>query len=183
MSPRARKARTARRTLNSSERGVSWRSGDNPSIPRESLSRTQRALFATNATGVVQQDRTKACRKVRLFRAQQPEHGRPLLPFLQSLKCPEDNRDLAAEFARSDCTLRARLIWRSAESRWISRVARNQKIAQHQRIHLCSLKTVQCLSRPADDWLIVIEGSIQHHRHFGELLELPNQPPVAWIRF
>src|ERR687883_491526 len=60
-----------------------------------------------------------------------------------------------------------------------SSVLAHQKIPEDQRIHARSEKTFDRLIRPADDWLVVVERGVEHHRHARELLERFDDLPVA----
>ena len=57
----------------------------------------------------------------------------------------------------------------------------NQKIAEHQRVHLRSQKAIQRFFRPANDRFIVVERGIKNHRHAGGLFERFDEPPVTRI--
>jgi hypothetical protein len=61
--------------------------------------------------------------------------------------------------------------------------SRDQKIAQHKRIHLRPQKTVERFFRPAHDGFVVVEGSVEHDRHTRRVGEGANQLPVAGIGF
>ena len=50
-----------------------------------------------------------------------------------------------------------------------------------EHIHLRPEKTVNRFLGTADDGFVVVERSIQHHGHAGEIAEFPDQPPVARV--
>ena len=58
----------------------------------------------------------------------------------------------------------------------------HQNIAKDEHIHLRPEKAVDGFLGTADDRLVVVERSIQHHGHAGEIAKFPDQPPVARVR-
>ena len=58
----------------------------------------------------------------------------------------------------------------------------NQEVAEHQGVHARPQKTVDGFFGAADDGLVVIERSIHHGGHAGQIAEFPNEPPIARIR-
>src|SRR6266852_5178283 len=59
----------------------------------------------------------------------------------------------------------------------------DQEITENQRIHLRAQETIEGFFRPADNWFVVVERSIQHHRHSREIAKRRNQRVVPRIRF
>src|SRR6202521_3731150 len=60
---------------------------------------------------------------------------------------------------------------------------RDQKVAQHKRIHLRAQKTIERFFGPAHDWLVVVEGGVEHDGNTRGVTESANQLPVARIGF
>src|SRR5215813_8024019 len=58
----------------------------------------------------------------------------------------------------------------------------NQEVAEHQRIHLRPQETINRFLRLANDWLVVVERSIQHHRNTRLAFYLFDQFPITWVR-
>ena len=55
------------------------------------------------------------------------------------------------------------------------------EISQHQHVHLRAPETIQSLFGAADDRLVVIERSIQHDRHAGEIADRAQKLPIERI--
>src|SRR5712692_9398254 len=58
----------------------------------------------------------------------------------------------------------------------------DQETTENQRIHLRAQETIEGFFRPADNWFVVVERSIQHHRHSREIAKRRNQRVVPRIR-
>src|SRR5207245_9505114 len=61
--------------------------------------------------------------------------------------------------------------------------ARNEEIAEDQSIHLRAEVAIDGFFGAADDWLIVVEGSVEHNRHASEIVESGNERVIAGIGF
>ncbi len=59
----------------------------------------------------------------------------------------------------------------------------DEDVAEDKHIHFGAQKTFDGFLRTANDRFVVVEGSIQHHGHAGEIGKLPDQPPIARVRF
>src|SRR5215469_17284275 len=59
--------------------------------------------------------------------------------------------------------------------------AGDQKISDNQGIHLSAFEAVDRFLWLADDRFVVVERSIENHRHAGLPFKFADQFPVAWI--
>src|SRR6266849_1070061 len=57
----------------------------------------------------------------------------------------------------------------------------HNNITDHQRIHLSAEKAVERLLGPADDRLVLVKRSVEHHRHTGQLPEAFDQAIIARV--
>src|SRR5260370_24383032 len=57
--------------------------------------------------------------------------------------------------------------------------ARDEKIAEDQRIHLRTQEAIDRFFRPANDRLVVVEGSVEHDGHAREIAESGNERVIA----
>src|SRR5437879_83287 len=59
--------------------------------------------------------------------------------------------------------------------------ARDEEIAENQGIHVRAPETIDRFLGAADDGFVVVEGSIEHHGHAGEITESGNERVIARI--
>ena len=62
-------------------------------------------------------------------------------------------------------------------------LAGDQEVTQDQGIHLRAQETVYGFFRAADDWLVIVEGGVEHHRDAGEIFKRFDKLPVTRIGF
>src|ERR1700722_16807182 len=62
-------------------------------------------------------------------------------------------------------------------------LAGNQEGAEDQGVPLGAKETVYGFFRAADDWLVIVEGGVEHHRDAGEIFKRFDKLPVTRIGF